>query len=264
MSENITLEMFEKVSKMSFEDFKKLFHEFDDSDSTSNYNDVQSLLLISRYPFLMPKNRFTGKSTFDFDLAIKSVVNENIILDDDIFIYNEFDAIPFGWNKKFGLEFAEDINNILLSSMADNPYENYCIEQIKEKFGTLRYYDSGVPSDVYDVLENLIYLYEIISGETCIVCGSIDGVRFTTGWISPYCEKHLPKNNYFIEDVEKKQFSTLSEILCYTTYDGKDEKGEYIKHEIYADELVESIQKQLNGKPLYVLPMLFDVLKITE
>lgn len=56
--------------------------------------------------------------------------------------------------------------------------------QIKEKYGTLRWYDAGATERV----ERVIAKYEYISQFVCVSCGD-DATKVTTGWISPYCNK---------------------------------------------------------------------------
>jgi len=59
------------------------------------------------------------------------------------------------------------------------------IAQIKEKFGTLRfYYDGGD-----DYISGMVALAESMSGLTCEECGSI-GERRDGGWIRTLCDEH--------------------------------------------------------------------------
>ena len=59
------------------------------------------------------------------------------------------------------------------------------INQIKEKFGTLRFYYSG--GDEY--VSGAVSLAESMSGLTCEECGSI-GERRSGGWIRTLCDTH--------------------------------------------------------------------------
>jgi len=62
------------------------------------------------------------------------------------------------------------------------------IAQIKEKFGTLRfYYDGGD-----DYISGMVSLAESLSGLTCEECGSI-GERRSGGWIRTLCDEHEAK-----------------------------------------------------------------------
>ena len=52
--------------------------------------------LIERFPFLMPRNRWTGEVPEDYDYS-----------------YTELDSMPDGWRKAFGEQMCEDIREEL-------------------------------------------------------------------------------------------------------------------------------------------------------
>jgi hypothetical protein len=79
--------------------------------------------LIERFPFLIPRNRWTGKVPEDYDYS-----------------YTELDSMPDGWRKAFGEQMCEDIRDELVHAEYLNQYR---ISQIKEKYGTLCWYDFG-------------------------------------------------------------------------------------------------------------------------
>ena len=79
--------------------------------------------LIERFPFLMPRNRWTDKVPEDFDYS-----------------YTELDSMPDGWRKAFGEQMCEEIREELVRA---NYLDQYRITQIKEKYGSLRWYDFG-------------------------------------------------------------------------------------------------------------------------
>ena len=58
-------------------------------------------------------------------------------------------------------------------------------EQIKEKFGTLRFYTSGGD----DYTDGVIRMAEAMSGSTCETCGN-PGTTGGKGWIKTACEEH--------------------------------------------------------------------------
>lgn len=59
------------------------------------------------------------------------------------------------------------------------------VKQVKEKFGTLRfYYDGGD-----DYISGLVTMAETMSAHTCEVCGS-PGQRHGGGWVRTLCSKH--------------------------------------------------------------------------
>lgn len=60
------------------------------------------------------------------------------------------------------------------------------IRQIKEKFGSLRFYiDSGDKR-----INHWIEFAEALSGRTCEECGAPGEMRNSTGWIHCLCDKH--------------------------------------------------------------------------
>jgi len=69
----------------------------------------------------------------------------------------------------------------------------YRITQIKEKFGELRWSDSGIPKD--SKVWGIIGKYSEISRKTCINCGK-PATKISTGWISPYCDDCIGDRNY--------------------------------------------------------------------
>lgn len=95
----------------------------------------------------------------------------------------EYYAIPKGWRKAFGLHMIREINDSLRRTGGKEAVNSYSIDQIKEKWGVLHWYDSYSTTEV----DKIINKYEEISEHTCIICGKPATVR-TTGWISPYCD----------------------------------------------------------------------------
>ena len=68
--------------------------------------------------------------------------------------------------------------------------------QVKEKFGTLRfYYDGG---DEY--ISGLVAMAESMSGCTCEECGA-PGKQRSGGWIQTLCDEHAEAAGKFEEDV---------------------------------------------------------------
>lgn len=120
--------------------------------------------LIERFPFLMPHNRWTDEVPEDFDYS-----------------YTELDSMPDGWRKAFGEQMCEEIREELVRV---DYLDKYRITQIKEKYGTLRWYDFGCTERM---LREIIPKYEHLSAKTCIKCGN-PATKVSTGWISPYCD----------------------------------------------------------------------------
>lgn len=104
--------------------------------------------------------------------------------------YTELDAMEPGWRKAFGIQMCKEIKKELKKY---NFLYKYRITQIKEKFGELRWYDSGIPKDskIWDIIEK----YSEISRKTCINCGK-PATKISIGWISPYCDDCIGDRYY--------------------------------------------------------------------
>jgi len=96
-------------------------------------------------------------------------------------------------NAKQRLKYAQENPNAkfneplvdLEKEVADAIDELPSIDQVKEKFGTLRFYVSSATPEVYNYIE----FAEAMSSKTCEVCGS-PGFSRTGGWIKVLCNKH--------------------------------------------------------------------------
>jgi hypothetical protein len=93
--------------------------------------------LIERYPFLIPRNVWSGKIVENYDYD-----NPDYILLDDM---------PDGWRKAFGEQMCEEIREELIKAQERDPeggyddgdkvvpyLQGYYPIQIKEKYGQLR------------------------------------------------------------------------------------------------------------------------------
>jgi len=63
------------------------------------------------------------------------------------------------------------------------------LDQVKEKFGTLRFYYTGGD----DVIGGMVRMAESMSAVTCEKCGN-PGTTGGQGWISTLCETHRNNN----------------------------------------------------------------------
>ena len=128
--------------------------------------------LISRYPFLLPRNAWTGKVVKDYD-----------------FTWTDYDCIPKGWRIAFGKLLLEDLRDACLKT---NWLDKLQFVQIKEKYASLRMYTNGAPQEVHDVIDK----YEFISHFICIDCGSPNACIVNSyGWLLPSCEDCWNKDN---------------------------------------------------------------------
>ena len=126
--------------------------------------------LVEKYPFLLIKTDYwTG---------------EKLAPEEIKYTTTWFDDIPEGWAKAFGEQMCDELLEILKKA---DYVDKYQIVQIKEKFGGLRWYDEGVPDNIWDEYWAWIHKYETLSYKTCIICGK-PATRMTTGWICPVCD----------------------------------------------------------------------------
>ena len=75
------------------------------------------------------------------------------------------------------------LQDLGLKVMVWHPDTGYAVQQVKEKFGTLRFYAPG-----NDRIYHLISLAEWLSAETCEDCGRYGKIR-EGGWIRTLCDK---------------------------------------------------------------------------
>ena len=129
--------------------------------------------LKERYPFLIPRNRWSDDVCGRID-GWSEEEHDN---------WCELDDMPRGWRMAFGEQMCEEIYQALMNDPRPNALEDYRIIQIKEKFGSLRFYDSHGNREIDRIIEK----YEDISAKTCIRCGK-PATKISTGWISPYCD----------------------------------------------------------------------------
>lgn len=90
---------------------------------------------------------------------------------------------PDGWKK-----IVEETDAML--AHIDPDYE---IHQVKEKFGTLRYYfGTNYASDTmeYKIMHAIERAAEYSSGFVCQICGTHGGTRWNLPWVQTLCDEH--------------------------------------------------------------------------
>ncbi len=80
--------------------------------------------------------------------------------------------------------------------------------QVKEKFGTLRFYYEGGD----DFIAGVVMMAESMSGNTCEVCGD-KGSTGGAGWISTLCDKHRSEGRGEISKEVEKISDNFIEML---------------------------------------------------
>lgn len=134
-----------------------------------NREQRQNKELTERFPFLIPRNRFTGRIPDSYE-----------------FEYTELDMMPEGWKKSFGMQMIEELREILVKY---DCLDKYRIYDIKEKWGVLRWYDLGIPDTAEEEHAAWLDKYENLSMETCFACGNPADSK--TKWSVPCCDKCL-------------------------------------------------------------------------
>lgn len=81
-----------------------------------------------------------------------------------------------------------------LQKIADKHGTEIIATQVKEKYGTLRFYIGGVDTHVFNQVHKLIHKAEKQSAVTCEECGE-KGELCGPGWLSTLCEKHMKEND---------------------------------------------------------------------
>lgn len=135
--------------------------------------------LVERFPFLLPKD-WEGNLPDNYDYS-----------------YTLLDDMPEGWKNLFGTQLCEDIKELLVRA---NYLDKYELVQVKEKYGSLRWYDDGVPAEIYDELQEVLDHYEDISAESCVFCGA-HTKYYTAGWVMPICLKCAKKLGHKVHEV---------------------------------------------------------------
>ena len=135
---------------------------------------AKNAALVAKFPFLLPLD-YHGKVPKDYD-----------------FTFTELDNLPSGWHELMVDMSAEII--AYLRSKNISPYA-FHIDQLKEKFGSIRLYYSLHCEDKYDGdegIDEIIQKYEELSEHTCCVCGG-EATLMSKGWICPYCQSCADK-----------------------------------------------------------------------
>lgn len=119
-------------------------------------------------------------------------------------LYDAYPALFHGRRKPltqslmaFGFECGDgwfQILNALSKAITESARRNGVdipeVVQVKEKFGTLRFYLGAISSEISDEVERLIEDAEHDSAHTCEICGQPGQLRSDGGWMKTRCETH--------------------------------------------------------------------------
>ena len=204
---------------------------------------IKSTYLCIKYPFLYPRNRWTGKHYNNWKIInkIKDLYNEAYVSGNKdtgfkpilinrrkaicfrilkfyhdhvlqwfhcLTSYTEWDAIEPGWKKAFGKQLLKELNAAMIEDGGKKYVRSVRIHQIKEKWGRLEIYLSAYGKKTSEV----ICKYREISWHTCINCGR-SAVGYTTGSVFPYCHAcyYDMKKKHDDGDSKKKWFKFFNE-----------------------------------------------------
>lgn len=135
---------------------------------------LRNFILVKRFPFLKPSCGYYT-SMFWHPKGYKYRYEETWL-----------DSLPKAWRKAFGIKLCKELQEVI----DRDGLTGYVVEQTKEKFGSLRWYDEGGN----DATDAIIDKYEKISTEVCIDCGK--KAKFVTHpWISYLCYDCAKKYN---------------------------------------------------------------------
>ena len=146
---------------------------------------------LKKYPWLRTQNLYTGK------------------VEDDYCALND---IPEGWVFAFGEMFCEEMDAVLKELGIS---DRFFVAQMKEKFGSLRFY----PSVRDEKISKVVQKYETLSCHICIHCGKPDVHIVETGWYGPMCEEcyqnksHLSDSYTYDSVIDKTQPQMMTDLI---------------------------------------------------
>lgn len=158
--------------------------------------------LVTKYPWLAPHSAWNGEVVDNYD-----------------YTWTELDALPRGWVKGFGKVFVEELGEGIERAGLTN---QYYVAQAKEKYGSMRWYDSGGTEETY----NIIRKFEVISQHVCIFCGRLDVPMLNERWMSPECYHCFRQRTlkWHPDYSEEKIREMYQKYIC----DEPDENGNYL------------------------------------
>ena len=177
-----------------------------------------------------------------------------------------FDDIPDGWRRAFGMMMIDEMDAELKRSgrlkYQNDPWNRWSIQQIKSKYGTLRFYHSGASRE----FEEIINKYETISEHTCEFCGKPNTSVRDDGWVACECfdcfrkrirrrEKWANEHNMSFKSTSnedlKREYdrfivddSPISDTYAYTRYSNGQEQ----RFEFDISDTVRRIEKKYENK----------------
>lgn len=126
---------------------------------------------------------FTEEQRSNYELCMKYPILVPSEADDLYnYDYTILDSMPEGWRKAFGEDWARELQDAV-NKLSEEDRAEWCILDIKEKFGWLDQTFSGYSDDIRAVEQK----YTRLSRCTCIRCGS-PATKLSCGWVNPFCD----------------------------------------------------------------------------
>jgi hypothetical protein len=108
-------------------------------------------------------------------------------------------AVGAGWYPILEKLCANIQNHIDWKNRESEVVPQVVVEQIKEKFGGLRFYYQGGN----DEISGMVRMAEVWADASCETCGA-PGTRRNGGWIRTLCDFHEAEHNARIEEQARK------------------------------------------------------------
>ena len=118
-----------------------------------------------RYPEMFPKNRSIRESLLCFGLMCGD-----------------------GW-----FDLIDSLCNYTYKMCKNNDWKVPEVVEVKEKYGTLRFYTLGIDGNAFDTIEGAIRFAEFQSGTICEDCGRKGKLRSNIPWWRTLCDPCLAK-----------------------------------------------------------------------
>ena len=151
---------------------------------------------------------------------------DDVNLPDDAGEYREdlldiLDRVPIGWGKwiscdKGWYKLLVDTNRKMKMM-----WPQYEIHQVKEKYGTLRFYwgissedenwqelSDDVSNTIYDIMMDISHQAENRSAYICESCGAHGKTRVRRYWYKTLCAPCAIEQKYPLEDWEEKKYAS--------------------------------------------------------
>ena len=102
-----------------------------------------------------------------------------------------------GWYNIIDAACAQIMNRAYNNRLNNVKFPEVVATQVKEKYGTLRFYYNGGD----DYVDGVVSMAESMSERTCETCGAPGKLR-QGGWYRTLCDEHAKEQGYDLEEGE--------------------------------------------------------------